>query len=422
MSRRLVILALLCCSAALCIADDSLPKPKVIIPESSFLSPRQYTNAFFGFTLSVPGGCHFQTFDESQSDKPLEHFLLGEKCPEKGLTTFGISATPLLGSADDEAQKAVRLPTMGPKAVPEAVSVSGRLFWKNTIEEKTLWNQKVWRAHYATVARGFVLLFWMSSYNSGLAADFRQAFESMKFFDPAQAQQMAGSGSRPYLPEAARMRMESMQDVDIAELDAGKLQGNLYLNSSLGFSYQFPEDWIRSPQAHLQTTSEKTDPASPLSGAQATSPDRCVRVLSSFTRYNERDRGLDFNPRITLLAANPSCFIPDMKFPASLEQNSEVERYAQAVVHSLEGTRLIGRQNIKLFGINLNGHIFLELASNNAEPVKGSALLRKVHTDMVLTSIRSAWIIWLFESDTESDFGKLMKSTISFDSPQGSRR
>src|SRR6185437_4996811 len=237
MSRRLVILALLCCSAALCIADDSLPKPKVIIPESSFLSPRQYTNAFFGFTLSVPGGCHFQTFDESQSDKPLEHFLLGEKCPEKGLTTFGISATPLLGSADDEAQKAVRLPTMGPKAVPEAVSVSGRLFWKNTIEEKTLWGQKVWRAQYATVARGFVLLFWMSSYSSKLAADLRQAFESIKFFDPSRAQQIADANSQPYLPAATRLRSESTPEVNIAELDGGKLRGSLYVNSSLGFSY-----------------------------------------------------------------------------------------------------------------------------------------------------------------------------------------
>lgn len=418
MFRRVAILALLCFSVALCFGDDSLPKPKVVVPESSFLSPHQYTNAFFGFTLSIPGGCHFQTFDESQSDKSLEHFLVGEKCPEKGLTTFGISATPLLGSADDAAEKAVRLPTMGTKAAPEALSVGGRLFWKNTIEEKTLWNQKVWRAHYATVARGFVLLFWMSSYNSGLAANLRQAFESIKFFDPAQAEQMAGSGSRPYLPEAARMRIESAPDVDISGLNPGKLQGNLYVNSSLGFSYQFPEDWVRSAQSHLQTVADvPAGQGGESSHAESgTNPERCLRVLTSFTRYDEHNRALDFNPRITLLAADPTCFIPEMKFPTSLEQQSQVEGYGQALVHALVGTRLIGTQSIKLFGINLNDHIFLEIASNNAEPVAGSSLLRKIHTDMILTTMHNAWIIWLFESDADSEFSKELRASIAFDS------
>ena len=418
MSRRFAILALLCFGAALCFGDESLPKSKAVVPESSFLSPHQYTNAFFGFNLSIPGGCHFQIFDESQSDKPLERFLFGEKCPEKGLTTFGISATPLLGSADDAAEKAVRLPTMGAKVVPEALSVGGRLFWKNTIEEKTLWNQKVWRAHYATVARGFVLLFWMSSYNSGLAANLRQAFESIKFFDPAQAEQMAGSGSRPYLPEAARMRIESAPDVNLAELNPGKLQGNLSVNSSLGFSYQFPEDWVGSAQSHLQTVAAvPVDKGGDSSHSESgTNPERCLRVLTSFTRYDEQKRALDFNPRITLLAADPTCFIPEMRFPTSLEEKSEVEGYGQALVHALVGTRLIGTQSIKLFGINLNDHIFLEIASNNAEPVAGSSLLRKIHTDMILTAMHNAWIIWLFESDADSEFSKELRASIAFDS------
>src|SRR4029077_345122 len=105
------ILSLLCLAAAVCPCDDSAAQPKVAIPESGFISPHQYTNAFFGFSLSIPNGCHFQIFDQSESGKPLEHFLFGEKCPEKGLTSFGIAATPLLGNAEDTAQRAVLLPT-----------------------------------------------------------------------------------------------------------------------------------------------------------------------------------------------------------------------------------------------------------------------------------------------------------------------
>lgn len=409
------LLSLLCLSAAGCPCDDSAPPASAVVPESSFISPHQYTNAFFGFQISIPGGCRFQTFDQSESEKPLEHFLFGEKCPEKGLSTFGITATPLLGNADAEAHKAVLLPRMGPKAGPEALSIGGRLFWKNALEVKTLWGQKVWRAHYATVSRGFVLLFWMSSYSSKLAADLCQAFESMKFFDPARAQQVADANSRPYLPEAARLRLESAPNVNIAELDSGQLRGNLYVNRSLGFSYQFPESWVHSSRSELQTTGQSSDPKSLFSGSESTAAnDACVRILTSFTRFDEHGHALDFNPRVTILAADPSCFIPDMKFPASLEDNQTVKSYGEALVHSLVGTRLIGRDTIKLFGINLNDHIFVEITSSNAEPIAGSTLLRKIHSDMILTSMREAWIIWLFESDAEAEFSAMLKSSISF--------
>src|SRR6185503_12176800 len=100
MRRIFALLSLLCLGAAVCPCDDSPSESKVAIPESSFISAHRYTNAFFGFSLSIPSGCHFRLFDQSESNNPLEHFLLGEKCPEKALTTFGINATPLLGNAD----------------------------------------------------------------------------------------------------------------------------------------------------------------------------------------------------------------------------------------------------------------------------------------------------------------------------------
>ncbi|HWC17526.1 MAG TPA: hypothetical protein VG498_10950 [Terriglobales bacterium] len=414
--RRIAALIVLFCftSGASCLREDSVPElPKTPIPESGYVSPRQYTNAFFGFSLSIPGGCRFQIFDEKDQQKPLEHFLFGEKCPEKGLTTFGISAIPALGAADDEAQKAVLLPSMGNRSVPEALSVGGRLFWKNAVEEKTLWNQKIWRAHYATVARGFVVSFWMSSYSSKLAADLRQALESIKFFDPARAQEVAGADSHPYLPSAARLRIQNLPDVDVAHLDPGKVHGNLYVNPWLGFSYQFPEGWVRSARAYLQATSEKSSADSDSRESQTTH-EHCIRALVAFTQYDEKSRGIEFNPRISILAADPSCFIPDMKFPTSLEDKGDIEGYGQALVRSLGGTRLIGQHNIRLFGSSFDGHIFLEVPSSNAEPVAGSTLLRKIHTELILTSIRNAWVIWLFESDDESELGKLLKTSISF--------
>lgn len=143
-----------------------------------------------------------------------------------------------------------------------------------------------------------------------------------------------------------------------------------------------------------------------------------MRPLASFTNYDERNPQLDFNPRITIMAANPSCFIPDIKFPTSLEDNESVKTYDEALIHSLVGTRLIGNEQIKCFGINLNDRIFLEIASSNTVPVAGNGLLRKIHSDLILTTVRDAWIMWLFESDTETEFARLLTSSITFSSAE----
>jgi len=208
--------------------------------------------------------------------------------------------------------------------------------------------------------------------------------------------------------------------LNIAQVDSGELRGNVYTNNSLGFSYAFPEGWVHSPAAQVM---KESDSGGLFSGSEsAATPGHCVRVLASFTGQDDRTHGLDFNPRITLMVADPACFIPDMRFPTSLEDKEMVQSYGEALFHSLVGTRLIGRQKIQLFGIDVDGHIFLEITSSNTEPITGGELLRKIHSDMILTTLSRTWIIWLSESDTESEFGMLLKSSISFDSAQKSRQ
>jgi hypothetical protein len=160
---------------------------------------------------------------------------------------------------------------------------------------------------------------------------------------------MAGSDSRPYLPESTHMRIESAPDVNLAELNCGKLQGNLYVNSSLSLSYQFPEDWFA---AHNHTCKQlpKFRPRKkqniPARKQGRIPSDACACSLS-FPRYDEHNRALDFNPRITLLAADPTCFIPEMKFPTSLEKRVEVEGYGQALVHAHNQDARVGHLSLR---------------------------------------------------------------------------
>jgi hypothetical protein len=109
-----------------------------------------------------------------------------------------------------------------------------------------------------------------------------------------------------------------------------------------------------------------------------------------------------------------------VKFPDSVHDDEAIQLLGQALVRSFAGTVFLGRDASRLLAADLDGHIFLEMPSGNAVPVPGTTLLRKVHMAFVLTSLRHYWVIWLMESDTESELSRLMKTAISFDPPRQS--
>jgi hypothetical protein len=367
--------------------------------------------------LLLPDSKHFQVADLSESNKALQHFLFAEKSGDRGLTLLIISATQVLGNPDLEAQKTVFLPGEQGSKAPEGLDIGGRLFWKNQTEQKT-YVGKVYRLRYATALRGFVIVFSVSAQNGRWADELRQDIESIKFFDPATAREMAGVDSHPYLTEAVRSRLENITQLDIAHLDPGRLSGNVYSNQFLGFSYQFPPDW--------HTGDDRISPAVPVKPGQSSrdnsdvakkdqgAVEQCTRLLSTATKYSQDGREETFNPHIMILAADPSCFAPDTKFPDSVHDKESIEIFGQALVRAFAGTALLGRDASRLIAADLAGHIFLEMPSGNAVPIPGSTLLRKVHMSFVLTSLRHYWVIWLMESDTESELDRLMTTSISF--------
>jgi hypothetical protein len=101
-----------------------------------------------------------------------------------------------------------------------------------------------------------------------------------------------------------------------------------------------------------------------------------------------------------------------------VHDEESIELFGQALFRALAGTRLIGKDANTVRAVDLAGHIFLEVPNTTAVPVPGTSLLRKIHASFVLTAIKHYWVIWLFESDTESDLVKMMKTSISFEWPQ----
>jgi hypothetical protein len=418
----LLLLAWLCvCLKAFC-QTQPFPNLKIPIPESGYLSSHQYTNAFFGFTLPLPGGGHFQPIDTSDDDKALQHFLFGEKSGEKGFTVLIVSALQVLGAPDDEAQKAVVLPGLQVKSSPEALSVGGRLFWKNQIEQKTFDHKKLYRLRYATGVSGFVLQFSVSSYSSSMLQQLQNNIESIKFFDPANVKQILETGSHHYIPKAALRRLASTPRADLEALSAGMLSGTTYENPSLGFSYRFPEGWHVSepvlPSTANGSGQERLEDDPEEASAQ------CTRVLAYAVRDQNDLHSDAFTPRITLVSADPTCFVPDITTPTSMDDHEAMQLFGGALIRAFSGTPFMGQGATNMRAIDLHGHMFFEIPTAKAVPIKGSSLRRKVHMQFVLTPIRNYWMIWLFESDTESELGRLLKTSISFNSsgaPEGTQ-
>jgi hypothetical protein len=407
----LALLLLLCCAGAS--AQVSGPTLRAPVPESAFVSKTQYTNAFFGFRLPLPEK-HFQVVDLSDSNKALRHFLFAEKAVDgKGITLLIITAIQVLGNPQEEAEKTAFLPGEQGANPPEGLDIGGRLFWKNQTEQKTF-SGKVVRLRYATALRGFVIVFSVSAQNGRAADELRQDIESMKFFDPVAAKEVAGTDSRPYLTAAVRDWLENSPPLDLTHLDAGALNGSTYSNGFFGFSYQFPAGWHVAEGSDPSPAEKLVRNAGKDRTANENFATQCTRVLSAATKFPQDDSSDAANPRILILAADPGCFAPDVKFPESVHDEQTIQLFGQALIRAFAGTPFLGRDASRLIVANLNGHLFLEMPSAGAVPIPGSTLLRKVHMYFVVTTIKKYWIIWLMESDTESELGRLIRTSISF--------
>jgi len=404
-------------------AQTSAQLPRTPVPESGFISPHQYTSAFFDFVLPLPKDGHFQPEDLSESDKALQHFLFAEKSFDKGITLLMVTASQVLGNSDDEAQRAVFIPRSHETRGVEALDIGGRLFWKSDIEQKTL-SGKLRRLRYATVSRGFVVQFSVSSYNAKLAEELKENLEAIKFVDHARIKDVAGTDSKPFLPLSAQLLLNTQPTLDLSQLDPGRVSDTTYTNSFLGFSYHLPEGWHAVNDA-AQKQPGSLDQRVRYGEAAEAQPSQlpaqaCTRVLLSVTTHSADGQTPDAPSRLTMLAADPTCFVPDIKFPATVQDHEALQHFGNALLRAFGGTPLMGKDANTIGAIDLDGHIFLEVPSMTAVSVPGSALLRKVHHSFVLTTMKDYWVIWSFESDSQSDLRKLMSSSISFQEAGGS--
>jgi hypothetical protein len=387
-------------------------------PEAGFVSSSKYTNSFFGFALPIPQNAQLHSLS-LPSRSPSPQFLFGVQSQEHGLTVLTVTAVQTAAASSEEARKAAS----GPKGQSaKRVDIDGKEFWKSESQDKSSAG-KMRTVKYATALGGYVLEFNIVSFNSKLTDELEQSIESVKFFDPAKAKEIAGIESQPYNPAVAPSGSSSgvvpKPNGRIKELSPGTIAGSNYTNTALGFSYQFPDGWFLADKATQEKVTQAGHEAAWGNDAGAAreheAAQNCMKVLlwANKFQYQEGTHTEDVNPLIVVFAADPDCF-PGTEFPTSSDDHEGAKNIAQAIVRSFQRTPLMGRGNMKLGTFTIQGHLFLDVSGMSQVNVPGRSAPVELYNSMVFTSSNEFWIVWAFSSGSEAGLHELKRTRIVF--------
>jgi hypothetical protein len=379
-------------------------------PEDAFISPEKYTNAFFGFALPIPQGGQFQQFTPALQDHS-RHMLFGLLSFSSRLSTLLVTANEPNGSPED-VKRAASGPT-GQSTKP--VTIAGKQFWKSESEQKNSAG-KLRSVDYATQLKGYVVVFRIAAFDPKLADELEGAVESLTFFDPPKAKDVAGLDSRPYYPSGLRSRNAGVFSPSqrIANLSLGGVSRNVYSNDELGFTYEFPADWHVADKA----TEDKVIAAGhevawgndPAARREHEQMEQCTRILLYVTKYPEGSSPEAVNPGVMIMAFDSRCSPDAPQFPTSTDDEEGISRVGAAMLQSLARTPFTPSKRNSIRVLSAQDHLLLEIPGAFAVNVPGRTLPVDSSTSMVFTSLNDYWISFMFMSGSEPGVKELVSS------------
>src|SRR5260221_2654757 len=393
---------------SVCCAQEA----SVGVPEAGFISPDKYTNAFFGFSLPLPQDAAFRGF-QLQSNG-ASHSLFGLQAQKNGLTAFTIEATLVNGTSSEHARKAAS----EPKAQNvKKIEIDGKEFWKGESQVKSSAG-KMWSINYATTINGYLLKFIIVSFDGKLSEVLQHCIEAAKFFDPAKAQDVAGSNSRAYNPVAPRNPnpLVPPSSSRIGQLSAGVVSGNAYKNDALGFTYEFPAGWVINDKAIQDKTIEAGHQYawgdSPSATREHAAFQGCGRVLLMATKYPEGTKTDGYNPLVVVIAVDSACS-PRAHFPSSIDDHDAIKEAAQQLVHAFTGTPFVSKGNNSVRAFVVQGHVMLDVSGSFQVNPPGSNTPLDIYTSMDVTQLNGYWLGWAFASGGQSGLQEMKNTTIA---------
>ncbi len=395
-------------------------------PEQAYLSSTRYTNEFFGFALDLPADAHLLPIPEPVApDGRIQLLQLGGPAPDDA--TVSIAALPPAGRGALDAKVVLRraLDQELFRGVEELRGLS-----KTTLAGHQFYFYETRRGidqHMLAGANldGYVVLMQLGAHNESMVKDLESSLQHIVFFAPAQVRQYITADAQAYEGPAISSHRLAQLEADPPEnhIDPGKLEGGLYRNPALGFSYQVPSGWVAESEGAVLPAIERARASDPLDGLLDDSPGAgaaerqllkaCSRTLFSVWAKRPGPDGQipydDFG-EVTLSAVSAECF-PGVKFPTSSTDAQAARDFLLLI--GLTHPILRDMRDAKAF--TSQGTVFLLLHGNVGFKVPNDELSRRLSIAMAITQRQGYLLTWFFAAPHDSELQQLLAERVSFD-------
>ncbi len=397
-------------------------------PERAYLSSTRYTNEFFGFAIDLPADAHLLPIPEPvASDGRIQLLQLGGLAPADA--TVSIAALPPAGRGPLDAKVVLRraLDQELFRGVEELRGLS-----KTTLAGHQFYFYETRRGidqHMLAGANldGYVVLMQLGAHNENMVKDLESSLQHIVFFAPAQLRQYVTADAQPYEgPAISSHRLAQLEaDPPGNHIDPGKLEGDIYRNPALGFSYQVPSGWVAESEGAVLPAIERARASDALDGLLGGPPDAgaaerqllkaCSRTLFSVWAKRPGPDGQipydDFG-EVTLSAISAECF-PGVKFPTSSTDAQAARDFLLLI--GLTHPILRDMRDAKAF--TSQGTVFLLLHENVGFKVPNDELSRRLSIAMAITERQGYLLTWFFAAPHDSELQQLLAERVSFDPP-----
>jgi hypothetical protein len=420
--RTVLFCALMGAAAALPAQNPApAPVPDSTYPEQGYLSPTHYVNEYFGFGFELPAEARLHATSQPASrDGSIP--LLNLTGPPPADAQLILTAIPTASGKPDDARTLMRQALdqdlyIGVEELRalSKTSIAGHQFYvfetRRGIEQHML---------AATSLGDYILKVVLASHDEKVVKRLEQAFQHMVFFPSASAREHLDADAKAYEgPSVSSHRLALLEsDPPAKHIDPGKVMGDFYENSMLGFSYRIPQGWVLRSESAVQPAIERhrqrMDFGQPRMGrVERTLFEACNRTLfSAWSKRpdNEGEMSYEDFGEVTISAMAASCF-PNLHFPDNIDDREAFKSFLGQ--YALTHPMVNDMRDAKVF--TEDGLTFLFLDGTVAFNVPGDDLSRRLSLGMAITQHRGYVLTWFFAAPHEQELRALTNERASFD-------
>jgi hypothetical protein len=390
-------------------------------PEKAYLSPERYSNDYFDFTFEIPPDAHLrpQSLPASRNGNIQVLELAG---PPPADAEISITAIPTATGNKQDAKTYLResLDQELYRGVEELRGLSKANFAQHQfflfetrrgIEQHMI---------MATTIGDYILQVMVAAHDEKVVKRLETSVEHLEFFAASDMQKYVQADSKAYDgPSISSHRLTLLEQSPPAkQIDPGKINGDFYENSMLGFSYRIPQGWVLKSEGVVQPAIEryraKEDFGRPRIGrSEHILMDSCSRTLfSAWAKAPDANGEISYDDfgEVTVSAIAMSCF-PTMDFP---KQGSDLQVFKNfvgqfALTHPI--VEDMGKGKV----FSEDGIVFVYLHGTVAFQIPTDELSRRLSLAMAMTERHGYLLIWFFAAPHDAELQGLTNERAIFD-------